>query len=234
MNKLLLSWTLYLFFNSMLFAQDCRSMSREALFSIQEEKKHELSHYLNNLSKFPLQERPLEMLLIEDRIYHAANPFTNYYGAYHHLLKIAPQGDLIELEDQSTWSVHSADSHKALDWLMTDTLSINANHEWFANYNYRLKNQATGSSLRVNLATNPVLENPATHWIVSINDSQVTLEDGSIWNTSSWDSTIVEQWLVNDVVIIGVNDGWLRASNPHILINITLLPIAHARGKFQN
>lgn len=224
-----------LFLNLDIQAQEIRYMSKEAVASIKQGKLKEEIEHRENLSSIPEIEQPLQNLSEkEEQVSHGLNPSTSHFGAYHFFLSVSPSGDLIEMDDQSIWSVHSSDRNKVLDWLTTDTLSLRANHDWFTHYNYRLKNQSVGTTLRVNLSMNPVLSNPRSHWIIAINGSRITLEDGSVWTTSGWDRDVTEQWLINDVVIVGTNDGWFRDSNPNILINTTLLPMAHARARCQH
>lgn len=186
------------------------------------------------LDTIPEEEQPSDEPEDEERISNAYNPVTTHGGSYHYYLNIGRSGNIIELDDESVWVINSADTSKSLDWLPNDVLTIRPNHRWFSSYNYRIKNQSTGSSVTCNLSLNPILKNPRTHWITGVYGTRIVLEDGSIWNMSRWDEGILQKWQVNDIVIIGTNDGWFRGSNPNILINTTLLPTTHARGNCIN
>ncbi|CCB90400.1 hypothetical protein WCH_CX17680, partial [Waddlia chondrophila 2032/99] len=87
-----------------------------------------------------------------------------------------------------------------------------------------LVNLNTGAKVKVNLSLGPIYNGIYTHWILAIDYSnrEVYLEDGSVWKMSWWDSSIVNQWLPNDTVIIGINDGWFSGSNPNMLINVNM------------
>ena len=73
-----------------------------------------------------------------------------------------------------------------------------------------------------------------THWIVAIDYYRniVFLEDGSVWNMSSLDAGVIDQWVINDVVMIGVNTGWLSSYNPNILINVNMLNYAAGASSY--
>lgn len=154
-------------------------------------------------------------------IFHTAHP-----GAYHRAISLTPIS--IELEDGSIWLFHPSDSYITASWFPTDLIVITPNHSIFSSYDYRLTNQNTGTSVVVNLSMGPIYNAPFTHWIQAIDyyNNTLYLDDGSIWNMSSFDNGIVGQWLLNDTVIIGVNDGWLSSGRPNILINVNMLNYA--------
>ena len=64
-----------------------------------------------------------------------------------------------------------------------------------------------------------------TRWIVDIDYAKrlIRLNDGTEWNVSSMDARRFSKWLIEDVVIIGVNEGWGATWNPNLLINVNLL-----------
>lgn len=221
-------------FTTFVNAEGTRHLSEEEYNEYKEGLIQENEIHQQNLADIPEEEQPQADSDDEERISNASNPTTTHAGSYHYFLSIGPSGDVIEMDDQSVWSISSSDRQKSLDWLTSDILTIRPNHSWFSSYNYRIKNQSTGASVACNLSLNPILSNPHTHWITAIYGTRIVLEDGSIWSMSAWDDKIIRKWLVNDVVIIGSNDGWFRSSNPNILINTTLLPVTHARGACQN
>lgn len=157
--------------------------------------------------------------------------FTTHEGAWHHPVSVSLIGDTLEIEDGSIWGVYSGDMHKTLNWLTGDLIIITPNHEWFSIYDYKVINLNTGAVVRVNLKLGPFYNGVYTHWIVGIDyyRREVLLEDGSLWSVSNWDQSIVNKWILNDTVIIGINDGFLSGSNPNIMINVNVLNYAIGR-----
>lgn len=164
----------------------------------------------------------------EERVTNHAMFYTSHPGAFHRAVNISVFGDSIEFEDGSIWTVYSGDAYKTLNWLPSDLIVITPNHAWFSVYNFRLTNQNTGVSVETNLTLGPIYNAPFTHWITAIDyyNDVVYLEDGTIWNMSYFDDSIVRKWVVNDTVIIGINDSWLSSSRPNILINVNMLNYA--------
>lgn len=154
----------------------------------------------------------------------AATYYTSHEGAFHRPIGVSLLGDAVELEDGSIWAVNSSDRYKTLDWLTSDIILIVPNHDWFSVYNYRLINANTGANIKVNLSLGPIYNGIFTHWILAIDyyHREICLEDGSVWKMSSLDSSVMNKWLPNDTVIIGINDGWFSGSNPNILINVNM------------
>lgn len=156
--------------------------------------------------------------------------YTSHNGAYHSPVGISIYGGSIELEDGSIWNAYPGDIYKVQNWLPTDIVVITPNHSWFSSYSYKLTNQNTGEGVAANLTLGPIYDSLYTHWIIAIDYyyNNVYLEDGSVWTMSAFDSGVVGQWMVNDTVIIGINNGWLSSSRPNILINVNMLN--HASG----
>lgn len=150
--------------------------------------------------------------------------YTTHPGAYHNAYSISIYG-AISLEDGSLWVVPPSDVYITLSWLPSDLLVITPNHSWFSAYNFKITNQNTGEAVLANLNLGPLYNGLYTRWIVAIDYyyNSVYLNDGSVWNMSSFDSDVVSKWLVNDTMIIGVNDGFFSYSNPNILINVNML-----------
>jgi hypothetical protein len=154
----------------------------------------------------------------------ATKYYTSHEGAFHKPISVWLLGDAVELEDGSIWNVCSADRYKTLDWMTGHDIIILANHDWFSIYDYRFINLNTGANVKVNLSLGPIYNGIWTHWILAIDyyHREICLEDGSVWKISGLDSAIVNSWLPNDTVIIGVNDAWFSNSNPNMLINVNM------------
>lgn len=166
----------------------------------------------------------LEDSKLTTKAFNATTYYTTHEGAFHRPIGVSLLGDAVELEDGSIWGVCSSDRYQTLDWLTGDTLIILPNHDWFSVYNFRLINCNTGANVRVNLSLGPIYNGIFTHWILAIDyvHGEICLEDGSVWKMSSFDSAVVNKWLPNDTLIIGINDGWFSGSNPNILINVNM------------
>lgn len=167
-----------------------------------------------------------ESLAAAKRLYVTTHP-----AAYQHPVAVSFVGDSVELMDGSIWVVSPYDAYKTINWFPTDLVVISPNKSWFSSYSFRLTNQNTGESVAVNLFLGPIdplFNSLYTHWVVGIDyyHNTVFLEDGSVWSMSSLDANVVDQWMINDVVIIGVNTGWLSSYNPNILINVNMLNYA--------
>lgn len=157
--------------------------------------------------------------------YQANTYYTTHNGAYHYPVAVGSFGSIVELEDGSIWNVADGDHYKTLNWFTNDLIVITPNHDWFSPYLFRMSNQNTGVSVKCNMTLGPIYYGYYTHWIVGINyyTQEIYLEDGSIWQVSGFDASIFDKWLLNDTVIIGVNDGFLSATKPNILINVNTL-----------
>lgn len=163
--------------------------------------------------------------------------YTSHPGAYQNPVSISYFGDTVELMDGSIWAIAASDAYKVVNWLPTDAVVITANHNWFSSYSFRLTNQNTGDAAVCNLYLGPIdpmYNSIYTHWITAIDYyyDVVYLEDGSRWDISAFDSKVISNWMPNDVVIIGVNDGWLSYSNPNILINVNMLNYAAGSASY--
>lgn len=163
--------------------------------------------------------------------------YTTHPAAYQNPVAVSFFGDTVELMDGSVWGVAPSDAYKTVYWSPTDLVIITPNHSWFSAYAFRLTNQNTCESVEVNLHLGPIAPmygSYYTHWIVAIDyyHNFVYLEDGSIWNMSSFDSQVVNQWVTGDVVIIGVNDGWLSSLKPNVLINVAMVNFAAGSVSF--
>ncbi len=153
--------------------------------------------------------------------------YTTHPGAYHSPVGISLMGD-VELEDGSVWQVSPVDAAITRSWMPSDLVVITPNHSWFSSYQFKITNQNTGQAVLANLTLGPIYNGLYTRWITAIDYyySVVYLDDGSVWNMSTWDSGTVDKWEPNDTVIIGVSDGLFSSTHPNILINVNMLNYA--------
>lgn len=172
---------------------------------------------------------------VEEKVTHGVYYYTSHSAALFQPIRVWEYKDQIQLSDGSIWSVALGDRWKLADWLISDVIVIIPNHSFFTFYDYLLVNQRTGDRIEVNLSEIEVLAYDASyrgqrHWIISIDyfSNLVTLEDGSVWGISFDDDSILQRWLIGDILIVGINDDWNSGSHPNVLINFNSLKHAHA------
>jgi hypothetical protein len=148
--------------------------------------------------------------------------------AYHNFLWKASQGDVIQLEDSSRWSLKPSDRYKICAWQPSDQLMITPNYVWFSTYLYRLTNLNTNEVVEVKLAARP--DSKDYLWIKSfdIETQQITLSDASTWVLIE-PSSLQEDWVIDDPILVGHNKGFFSATFPHILINLETITHVKAR-----
>lgn len=145
-------------------------------------------------------------------------------GTTHVPVDVSDLGRRIELEDGSLWEVADEDRHMTVGW-MGQNLFIAANQDWFSPYFFRLHHETTGISVRCNMKYGPLYHNQYRHWITFINyyTQEITLENGTVWEVSGFDTSVFNTWNSYDTIIMGVNYGFFSSTKPNILINASKL-----------
>lgn len=198
----------------------------KASFALQKEKEHECE--LNACFIAP-EEHPLIAEDEEEVVNNFGSDMaslysTTHHAAYHH--PINAFDGLITFQDKAVWQVHSWDKEVIKGWSQLDTVVIAPNTNIFTRWSYPFKliNLDTKEIVKAKLKQKPVLIDPNidihVHWIESIDYIYgfVRLEDGSLWKIHSSDISDLQDFNDYNIVIVGTNDGWFRASNPNILI----------------
>ena len=146
-----------------------------------------------------------------------------YPSGIHGLAAKAIGGSTIELEDGSVWKINAYDQHKVANFQFQDAIVITQNHRWFSRYNYKLINQATGSSLEANLQLGPLKGGVYTRYIIGVDTAhgELILDDHSSWRISFYDANVFQDWMLHDAVIIGTNSGW-DSGCQGLLINVNM------------
>lgn len=149
---------------------------------------------------------------------------TSHPGAFYHPVALSPLCDQVTLNDGSMWGVHYSDHYKIMGWMQTDCVVISPNDAWFSTYKFLMTNKVTGDAVEVNMVQGPYYNGLASHWVVAVDyyNQQMMLEDGTLWNISYSDYSVMKYWQVNDTVMIGINTSWF-SSYPNILINVKRL-----------
>lgn len=158
------------------------------------------------------------------------NDLAVYSSSCHWLVAISALGDSLEMEDGSVWKIDSFDNWKVFDWSTADLLFLTQNMEWFGSCNYRLINKNVGSSVAVNLFQGPILNYKYSRRVSVLEPQcgELILSDHSRWHVSPRDLYLLQEWVVNDSVIIGMNSGW-DSSYDAILINVQMNHFVRAK-----
>lgn len=166
--------------------------------------------------------------------------YISYPGAYHSVIRFIKKE--VRLGDGSWWKIYDGDFSETYNWLTEsslsfldialglkpDTVVVTANGDWplYSTFRYHLTNQQTGKYVRANL--NDFYTGTETRFIYShvwLYDAfgslyvQLTLNDGSVWNTLPVDTQCF-QWGNGDVIVVGVNTDQYSAIAPYMLINV--------------
>jgi len=150
-------------------------------------------------------------------------PPVYYPIQYHMLSSVSAMGNEIEIEDGSVWRISPDQSDSILTWKQDDPIIITQNRNWFSHtsFAFLIVNEANKQSVYANLHLGPYVESPHTHHVIAIDHSHghIVLENQSIWNISSYDSNIFEEWHLYDAIILGTNSSW-TSSKQLLLINV--------------
>lgn len=159
----------------------------------------------------------------ESKFYSRGYPSVFYSSGTHCVSSVSVFGDQVEIEDGSVWKISSYDAPKVAGWRAQDPLLITQNHRWFSKYNYRIINQATGSTLEANLFLGPIKDGAYTRYVISIDTlrGDIYLNDQTRWHVSVLDADNFADWMLYDAVIIGYNSGW-DSDSQGLLINVNM------------
>ena len=136
----------------------------------------------------------------------------------------------IRLADFSEWVIRSKDRYTTTMWLTSDVVTIKANTSFFRTYDFLIENMTTGEQVQADLQLTPELFGPFSYWIIDIDylRGEVILSDGSIWDVRGYDYNVLNKWLINDHIIIGINDSfWTKGKSPNLLINANTKTYIH-------
>lgn len=150
-------------------------------------------------------------------------PAISNSGAFRWKKIVSPNGESVELDDGSVWKVNKYDGYKVLSWKVSDELVITQNHRWFTSYQYRIINQATGTSIEANLFLGPIVNGIASRYASSIDfhNGLALLTDGTQWEICPSDFSLFANWANGDAIIIGFNSGW-DSKYDGLLINVNM------------
>ena len=139
---------------------------------------------------------------------------------------------LVMLEDGSQWRVAGEDYLTLISWRLHDPAYITPNY-YYSDFKFYITNQADGSYVLANLVNAPIRGAPYTFSITgmdlqSYGKKGIHLSNGTFWSVSDLDAHILQNWVIDDLVIIGRNSEWFT-SNRNILINVSTNNFVRAR-----
>lgn len=165
-------------------------------------------------------------------------PSITYSSARHEFIKLNQSGSQalgneeysIAIEDASEWKISRYDLTKAFNWIPGDSLTITQNNRWFSKYDYRIINEANGTSVEANLFLGPLETGPYSHRIIAMNlaTREIILSGNPFQlrhKVSSMDSILLKDWAVGQNVILGINSNtgfWGDSSCEALLINVNV------------
>lgn len=161
-----------------------------------------------------------------------------YYSSSHHWLVAITLLDndqyTLEFEDGSVWKINKYDfDNKAKFWQANDPLTVTQNTRWFSNHNHCIMNKNGEESVEATLFLGPIENGQYSRFIIGIDSihQEIMLSDNTHWEISCLDSSIFQDWSLNDYIIIGTNSKsscWDPGSDS-LLINVTVNNSARAK-----
>lgn len=156
----------------------------------------------------------------------------------HTLIGWRSSGDVLSIEDGSTFVVTPSDRWCAACWVPGDIVYLTPNHGYFfglfpSSYDFCFYNPRTRDSVEVSLSMGPYYFDPSvSHWVTTIDryNGMIALQDGTLFLVDPSDRSYLSEWATHDHVIVGSNDGRHRDTYPHILINVAT--VTYLRGTF--
>ncbi len=148
-------------------------------------------------------------------------PFV-HPDADHAIVGCSDSGDIIELNDQTEWTIAFSARNIVRNWRSDDLLYIKPKYSWFSSYGYVIQNRTTSEYADADILSVPLYNVSGSLFIVDIDVTNriVLLNDDTLWQINPSDYSF-RKWRVGDRLITGVNNYWRMASFSHILINAT-------------
>jgi hypothetical protein len=150
------------------------------------------------------------------------SPNLYYPPASHWISELSALSDTLVMEDGSIWHINSSDRNTLSWWKVSDPIVVTQSG-WFSSYKFKIVNKSTNTSVDASLSLGPLLGGQYTHKIVGIDygRGEILLANGSRWNISYNDRTLLNEWLLNDTIIVGINTRWF-SSGEFILIDVEM------------
>jgi hypothetical protein len=157
------------------------------------------------------------------------------FYCYHIAAKIDCHKNWVDLEDGSRWEVAEADRMQLMSWRQGDQADyiVITRNRYYSDFTFYITNQANGSYVRANLVKGPLVGGAYTLLISGMDANthfrrSIYLSNGTSWAVSASDFREINNWQVEDPIIIGRNDDWFT-SNSTLLINVLRNTVVRAR-----
>jgi len=158
------------------------------------------------------------------------------YPGLHMAVTVGINGEIVEIEDGSVFSVRKWDQWTVAHWLPGSWVYVTPNHGYFfgligGNHDLCLVNAQTLETVEVDLSMGPYLYGENSTWIVDIDEYQgiIALSDGSYVQVDPSDRGIMWSWLLGEHLIVGSNDGSHHYKYPNILVNVASVDYIRVR-----
>lgn len=157
------------------------------------------------------------------------------YPALHQAVSIGYYGESVSIEDGSIFAVRGRDQWLVRGWPAGSLVTLAPNHGHFfglisSGYDLCLVNTDLNEKVEVDLVAGPFLFGPESLWITGIDyyTGFLYLNDGSILEVDSFDRGLMSEWLLNEHVILGCNDGW-HQQFPFMVVNVASVDYVRVR-----
>jgi len=183
---------------------------------------------------------PIKSHSLNDLVASNMNATAASYSPYVlHWIEELPQENVVKLEDGSEWIFDKSDIGFVRLWQPGHTIIFTAKRGslWGSNYEYVLTNADKNVSIPVSPFRGSREFGKGSTWVAGINRTlgQIYVINGAgertVWEISSPDKELFEEWLVNQHVMMGHNDSWFWSfsSYDHIIYNFHMNHYVHAR-----
>lgn len=141
-----------------------------------------------------------------------------------------PLADSIELTDGSQWGLPPSAEKIVSSWQEGDELAIYPDRAWFHAYDYSIYNKNNDTKVAAILSEGPFAFHELSNWILHIDHwtGHVQLQDTSTWCVHPKDEILLEEWSLNDHILIG-SDTLPFSYYPQVLINVDMNEHVRAR-----
>lgn len=147
----------------------------------------------------------------------------------HFLSNVGEDKKCIQLSNGSEWDISLFDRYKLDQWTKDHPIFITQNPSWGTGYRYRLINSETGTFVEAALSSNSLLSTCSK--IKTLHPSKNALEfnDGTLWEISESDASLLEKWKTEDPLIAGFNTGNEHQSHEALIIHVPSNTCVQAR-----
>jgi hypothetical protein len=192
------------------------------------------------LEEFPEEVKAMLMYLQADKVDFSDQHLLHLMHKSAKRFPSAVMGDLIRLDDASTWTIHPDYIKHVSSWEQKDVIFIKPNaNASFSIYSYVLQNRTKHQEAEVKFSHidqyfDVFNDNRRCIDKINYDEAKIVLRDSgmgkAIWQISPSDYTILSTYETNYRVIVGVNTNWRMDQYPNILINLYLNK--HVEAKF--